>query len=304
MKPVGFVILSHENPDQLLRLIHALNAMYGDPPIACHHDFFQSNLDTNRLPPNVRLVMPYYRTRWGKFSVVQSFLAALDLLYRDAGPDWFFLLSGSDYPAARAEQVIDQLRRAPCDAFLDVHQLDCAPPRAEVIGAWNPALEHLESKVQYAIKERFYKRAQLWAPVIRTRPRLRIGRFTVTLPFDGPHPYDAGLGLFWGDHWFTANRRAARVLLSPTDRHLEVQRFLKWRPLPEESYYQTVLCGTPGLTICRDNKRFTCWNGGGAHPMTLTEAEVPKILDSGAYFARKFAPGSPALDALDGALLS
>lgn len=303
-QPIGFVILSHANPDQVLRLIRTVNQMYRSPPIAWHHDLSQSTADTSQVPSNVRMVSPSIRTGWGKWSVVQSFLAALRLLYELADPEWFCLLSGADYPAAKAEVVIDELRRADCDAFLDVHQIDRVPPTAGIVGSWNPALEHLETEGQYRQKDRFYNKAQLWLPVIRRRPRLRLGRLTVPLPFRGPRPYREDLGLFWGDHWFSGDRKAAMALGSPTDDHRKLQRHLKWRAFPEETYYQTVLCSTPGLTICRDNKRFARWNGGGAHPSTLTEEDVPAILASGAHFARKFAPDSRALDALDRVLLS
>jgi hypothetical protein len=248
------------------------------------------------------MVKPSLRTGWGKWSVVQSFLAALDLLYQESDPDWFYLLSGADYPAAKAEVVIDELEHAGCDAFLDVHQLNDPSPAAQLVGTWNPALQHLETEGQYRQKDRFYNNAQLWIPLIRTRPRLRLGRLTYPLPFHGPRPYSESLGLFWGDHWFTANRKAASTFRNPTDQHRRVQRHLKWRAFPEETYYQTVLCNTCDLTICRDNKRFSRWNGGGAHPRMLTEADVPMILASGAHFARKFAPNSPALEALDRAL--
>ena len=301
--PIGFVILSHANPEQVLRLISTLNVMYDFPPIACHHDFYQSILDTIELPANVQVVTPCIKTAWGKFSVVQSFLAALDLLYKDSDPDWFCLLSGADYPAATADVVLDELKNASCDAFLDVHQLDNRPSAARLVGTWNPALEHLESKEQYDQKNSFYNKVQLWIPVIRRDPKIRLGRLTFPLPFRARTPYREGFGLFWGDHWFTANRRVAKLLSAPTEDHRKLQRYLKWRAFPEETYYQTVLCNTPGLTICRNNKRFVRWDGGGAHPRALTEAEVPAALLSGAHFARKFEPNSPALDALDRALL-
>lgn len=301
-QPIGFVILSHANPHQVLRLVTTLNKMYGDPPIAWHHDFSQSSFETSKVPSNVLMVKPSIKTGWGKWSVVQSFLAALDLLYNQSNPDWFCLLSGADYPAARAEVVLDELSSAKCDAFLDVHHSDPVQPLAQLIGSWNPALSHLETEGQYRQKDQFYNKAQLWIPLIRMRPKLRLGRLTYPLPFRGPRPYGRDVGLFWGDHWFTANRDVARTLLNPTEDHGKVQRHLKRRAFPEESYYQTVLSNTPGLIICRDNKRFAEWDGGGAHPRTLTEAEVPSILASGAHFARKFAPNSQALDALDEAL--
>jgi hypothetical protein len=56
------------------------------------------------------------------------------------------------------------------------------------------------------------------------------------------------------------------------------------------------------LVIDRDNRRFTDWNGGGAHPRILTEDDLPAMLSSGAFFARKFAHASPVLERLDEAL--
>lgn len=299
---LGFVILSHANPDQALRLIGTLNRMYHYPPIAWHHDLSQSAVDAGTLPPNVRLVTPFIRTGWGKISVVRAFLATLELLYMDEGPDWFCLLSGADYPAARAEDVLRELELADWDAFLDVHQLDTTLPKAHLVGTWNPSLDHLETPNQYQTKDRYYNKAQFWIPLIRTRPKLRLGRHTFYLPFNRRGPYSKEFSLFWGDHWFTANRRAARVLLGRTNDHRRLERYLKRRTFPEETYYQTVLCNSPGLIICRDNRRYASWRGG-AHPITLTEAEVPAILASGAHFARKFAPNSPVLDALDRALI-
>ena len=95
MMRIGFVILSHRDPAQLLRLVVTLNRLYDDPPIACHHDREQSPIDPGIFPGNVRFVEPSVRTGWAKWSVVRGFLAALRLLYDHAAPDWFVLLSAT-----------------------------------------------------------------------------------------------------------------------------------------------------------------------------------------------------------------
>ena len=97
---IGFVILSHRDPAQLLRLVQTLNRLYDDPPIACHHDMAQCPLDPSGFPGNVRFVDPSIRTGWAKWSVVRGFIAALRLLYADtgperAGPDWFVMMSAA-----------------------------------------------------------------------------------------------------------------------------------------------------------------------------------------------------------------
>src|SRR5438045_3613582 len=108
-KAVGFVILSHSNPQQLVRLVRTLQRVYDNPPIVCHHDFSQCPLFPVVLPSEIRLVTPHIKTRWGRFSVVEAGLRALEMLYRDAAPDWFVLLSGADYPTMPAERVLADL---------------------------------------------------------------------------------------------------------------------------------------------------------------------------------------------------
>ena len=60
---LGFVILTHDNPPQILRLINRLVSMFDNPPIVCHHDFSKCDLDTNLFPPNVSFVLPHFVRR-------------------------------------------------------------------------------------------------------------------------------------------------------------------------------------------------------------------------------------------------
>ncbi len=301
---IGFVIVSHAHPEQVLRLVRTVSRLYGDPPIACHHDFSQCRLDRGLFPANVRFVEPFIPTGWGKISVVHSFLAALRLLYSDGGPDWFFLLSASDYPLKPAAEVRRALDATDCDAFIDVHQLHDEPAAAKLVGEPNPKLDFLENAFSRREKRRFYLDAQVWLPIPRRKPKLRLGRHTVYLPFEGRTPFREGFRLFYGEHWFAANRRCADVFLNPTDDHERLQRHLRRRFGPDECYYQTVLANTSGLVLCRNNRRYVEWRGGGAHPTPLTTADLPEAFASDAFFARKFAPGSAATDAIDAALAS
>ena len=41
MSRIGFVLITHTAPAQILRLLRALEAVYGDPTMAIHHDFDQ-----------------------------------------------------------------------------------------------------------------------------------------------------------------------------------------------------------------------------------------------------------------------
>ncbi|MEH3123112.1 MAG: hypothetical protein PGN16_14235 [Sphingomonas phyllosphaerae] len=304
---IGFVILSHRDPAQLQRLVTVLNRLYDAPPIACHHDFAQAPLDVDTFPANVRFVRPSIRTSWAKWSVVQGFFAALRLLYDHDAPDWFVLLSAADYPVRRADAVRADLAALDADALIDFRRLDdTAESAAAQFGPRNPELEQFESEKNRRLKRTRYEGAELWLPILRFNDggrRVRPGRHTLHLPFAAPfRPFSRDFQCFDGDHWFTGNARVARLLLNPTPRHLKLQKYLSMRTSPDECYFQTVLCNEPGLRLVRDNRRYAQWNGGGAHPQLLADADLGAISASNAHFARKFAQGAPVLDRIDAML--
>jgi hypothetical protein len=299
---IGFVLLSHQQPDQLLRLVQTLNRLYDNPPMACHHDDSQAALDRSQFPPNLKFVSPSLRTGWAKWSVVEGALRALRLIYAEDGPDWFTILSAADYPIARAKDVRHELQKAECDAFIDFREVGDGPEDAARYGPRNPELWMSETKHGRKLGWDRYLRAQLWIPVPKWKPGggLRLGRLFGYYNFQAPNcPFNKRFRCFHGDFWFCGNARVARTLLNPPRRIRRLARYLKARMFPEECYFQTVLCNADGLTLNRDNKRFAIWVEGAWHPALLRSNELERIIGSGAHFGRKFAPDSDALDALD-----
>ena len=102
---IGFVLLTHNNPRQAHRLVTKLNSMFDDPPIAWHHDFTSCDLPSALITSNILMVTPHIRTEWGKFSLLDAMIMALQLLFSSQQPDWFVLLSGSDYPIKSASKI-------------------------------------------------------------------------------------------------------------------------------------------------------------------------------------------------------
>lgn len=295
---IGFVILSHQEGGQLLRLVRTLNRLYGAPPIACHHDFSQADMATGDFPVNVRFVQPSIKTAWGRMMTVEAALKALELLYSDGGPEWFVLLGLTDYPIAPAEEVLSYLSASDADALMDYREVS---RRHTPSVAKNRALEHFDREENRRVAWGWYRSVQVWAPWPRRNKdgSLRIGRRTKLLPFEYPFgPFNSSFKCYNGSHWFTGNRRAADVLTNPTAKHMQLRRHYRRRAVPEESYYQTVLCNS-GLRIDRHTRRFERWNGGGAHPQWLGVDDLEMVLASDCHFARKFEADDPVLDELD-----
>lgn len=301
----GFVILSHRAPAQLSRLVGALNALYDRPPVAIHHDFGQSALDVGGFPSNVRFVHPHHKTAWGKWSLVKATLSGLRTLYGFSDPDYFALLSGADYPIRHADQALADMRALGADAFIDAFSLDRALAGDIEIG--QPNLAHHRAWGNVLLARNRYLRNQIKFPVVRTfsaggagKARFALGRYTYPLPFKAVlGPYSEAYRCYVGSQWFTATREIAQTILNPSASDKALQRWLSTRIVPDESYFQTVICNRSDLPRVGRTFRFAEWNGGGAHPTNLGMADFDDMLGSGDHFARKFEEDDPVLDAID-----
>lgn len=125
-------------------------------------------------------------------------------------------------------------------------------------------------------------------------------RYISTVP-SGISLFSTDFDCFAGDHWFTANAKAAEVLISSRRERSGLFHHYSNVFCPEELFYQTVLCNHRGIRICPDNRRYADWSGGGPHPKELEEDDLSAILKSGCHFARKFSAEKSfsLLEALD-----
>lgn len=285
---IGFILLTHTNPPQILRLVHTLNVMFGNPPIVCHHDFGKCVLEEQELPANLLFVKPWFDTSWADFSVVEGMLESLKLLLAQTKTvDWLIVLSGADYPIKSAQTIYKELSEATVDAFV----------------------EHIHIHPSYPLDsaQQEYRRRYLRVMLPINGRQIPLNRIPVPLPFYVMRQFTVWRGNFEcyvGSQWFCANRKSAEYLLNFHDRHSsKTSPFFRGVPCSEESYPQSILCNTPDLRIANDNLRYI--EMVGAHAKTLTSADLPKLLASRAHFARKFdlSVDAKVLDAIDQAIL-
>ncbi len=290
---LGFVLVTHQQPEQIAFLCHKLSSMFEKPPIAIHHDYSKCHLAPAALPPNVKLVQNWISTSWGTLSIVKAFLAALKLLHETSAPEWTVSLSAADYPIQTSETILHDLRSTKVDAFLDYREItksvvQSSDPYVHANNYNRPAwmISAREryvslSVVPYAIRKHIgYKDRCIYVDQGLTT------RFLT--------PFHHGYLPYGGDTWLTANRRAALALLAEDETSRRLMRHYERRAIPDESYYHTLLLNRPDLTVENDNHRYTIWNEGAAHPNQIDFADIPKMIASNAHFARKF-PFDPDL---------
>jgi hypothetical protein len=293
----GFVILSHLDFDPLQRLVAALNLAYGEPPIAIHHDFSQTGGDVSGLKGNIFFVRPSLRTKWADISLVHASLLALRELYQNSDPEWFTFLSATDYPTMPGSQVVKELQERAFDLYMDYQLAEKYASSSHI-----PVKSRIASPTwRRNAYDRYIAKTIMFPPVVvkegARRPILVRSEFLLR-PFI---PYSQNWKCYAGDQWFTGNRKVARILLSETSISRRTIKHLSRRFAPDETFFHTVLANRTDVRICRDNKRYSDWAGQDAHPKVLEMADLPAILESQCFFARKFSTKRPSriLDELD-----
>ena len=305
---LGFLILSHSDWRQLKRLTQAISRLYDYPPIVCHHDTSQSPLDKNAFDKNVHFVRNPIKTGWAKWSLVEATLRALEVLYSKSNPAWFTLLSASDYPILSAKDVLADLGSSPYDVLMDFRIVPKTGTSSSPRGAL-ASLQHHGSDDNIELARVRYRKAIVKYPVLRTRPPRysstkqhgwRVGRETVALPFESIFtPFRGHTECYVGSQWLSANRRAANRILQQSDLQQALKHHLRSRVVPDECFFQSLLCNQDDLSIDPNPRRYADWGGGGAHPSYLNDESLALAFASQAHFARKFEAQSPALDAID-----
>jgi len=288
MMSICFVLLTHSNGRQILRITETLNATFGNPSIACHHDFSQCKLQKEQFAPNVRFVEDFVPTRWGDISLVRATLRGLRVLYAGSGPDWFYLLSGSDYPIRRMRDVRADLEKAECDAFMRAIPVDHTRIPKRLPGPIQAGFD--SPHYEYMAYDRYIAR---WFPVQGWRRSAHFRSPRLLAPF---HPFSSHYRCFSGDQWFTANRKTAEYILQ-TDAEPLLRYFARRCP-PDEAVLHTLVGNAGSLKLSPELKHYVAWDAD-CHPKVLDSGDLPKALSSGAHFARKFAPDSPVLNEID-----
>jgi hypothetical protein len=286
---IGFILLTHSNPEQFLRLTGRLNQLFNFPPIVCHHDFSQCDLPLDRATPNLSFVQPHVRTKWADFSLVEAMLRGTEhLLERSDCPDWLVVLSGADYPLKPAWRVLQDLTSGSYDAHMAYSLIDPKTSQRD----WdrqccdrylrkNIQIPWLTKKLEFAWRNLSFS--------------YHISSYF--LPFSNKFPCYAG------SMWFTLNRRAAQYAVEAAQTHPRVHHHFKVSHIADEAYFQTMLVNAQSLKVHNNNYRYLDWSLGGWHPKTLELADVPKLIASPDHFARKFSIDKPeVLDAIDAAV--
>ena len=260
---IAHLILIHENPTQLKRLIQRLS--HPDADFYIHVDLksdIKHFLDLQAK--GVKFIANRVNVQWGAYNMVQATVNSLEeILNSDYNYDYINLLSGQDYPLKSTEAIHDFFEKNPNKAFM--HTLS-------VEKEWQEAIPRLTkyhlSNYKFFGKFTLEKWLNLLLPS-RKMPNnlIAVGR----------------------SQWFSISGQHAQYIITYLQQNGNVKRFFELTWGSDEFVFQTILFNSIyQKDMVNDNLRYIDWTEGKASPKTFTMNDLPCLLNSGKFFARKF----------------
>jgi hypothetical protein len=266
---VAYLIMGHRDPEQILRLIHALRDSGA---------FFVIHID-KRAPDHVFTPLKKYaashpevlltrriRCYWGGFGIAQAMIECVQTAARaDRHFDYAILLSAQDYPIKSAAQIEEFLTRNKGSEFIESFPLAKPNRWTSHSGAFQAM-----NRVRY------------WTFFVRSR--------TFHLPIARKFPF--GWEPYGGSQWWGLSRECILYLDNFLSQNRGFVRYFKHVLIPDESMFQTILSNsTFAGRIVNDDLRYIDWERPNPkYPRTLEPVDFDFLHASAKLFARKFDP--------------
>ena len=271
----AYIILAHQYPVQLGRLVHALAA--DDAHILVHID---RKTDDSVYSEMVQLLGDYDRLHflrrhvcyWGGFGHVRATLEGIDALFEKRLPfSHVLLLTGQDYPIAPSGQLADFLTEHATDSFMEYENF----PMSDWRSGGYPRIEN------YHVRYRDHYRH-----------------------FRGRRTFPMGFTPVGGAAYWCLSHACAEYIRSFVKSNRKFTRFFRYVFAPDEIFFHTILLNSPLRdTIVNRCLTYIDWSRANAkgNPLTLTEADFGALCPSAHFFARKFdaTVDSAILDLID-----
>lgn len=282
---LAYLLFAHKNPAQLGRLLRHL---YG--PGCTFYIYVDAKADIRAfryeatgIPVGSLVWLPKRKTiSWGDFSLSAAYLYGFSvILQQRPEPDFIITISGQDYPIATNGAIQDWLGAHIDQSIIDHERVtQDSPHLIERIERYYLSIKaHRTLAYPYLSADDFRKKA------FNTVLRLS-GLFTL------PRQLPLGHRMYFGTNWFQLKPAAARYLLAFARTNPDYLRFARTTYVPEEFFFQTILAHAPDAlryTLCNQRMTFMQWDRPpGSYFIPISTGELPAMLSSGKFFARKF----------------
>ena len=299
---IAYLILAHNTPNHLSRLVRAL-----DSPNAIFFIHVDRRFDIsafcNRVSQcNVRFLEDRFDVYWDDFSKVDATIRLIyEALKRSPEPRYLALLSGSDYPLKSPQYIEHFFSRNQGREFINLVQMPC-----DAVG------KPLDRVQQYWLQTPYNSHfvIRVVARLNRLNTKLKLIKRDYEKVFHGLLPYA-------GSTWWALTSDACRYILTFINSKPDVVKFFNNVYMPDESFFHTIIGNSKFANDAVRNLTFVDWSRptGGPAPIDMDHLnaflKTDRVIADDLYgrgellFARKFTDDSAHLtDFIDAHLIN
>lgn len=274
MKKHALLILAHEDPLHLGRLVRAVTAPW--VTVFLHIDA-KADLSEFRAVlaiPGVFAVEPRVKVRWRGWSQVQATLNAIRTAMDTAHFDYFTLLSGTHFPLRSPEYVRDYIESADSE-LINIVQV----PNREL----DKPLERF-TKLSFDGMHRNRSIAGLCkrgiALALNALPRSLSPIFKEWTPYAG-------------SQWWTLSAQAVKHVVKTAHDKPELLKAFRHLDVPDEGFFQTILGNSPFRDRCSRSVVYTDWSNPSEAPCFLRSRHIEDVYSPDFRLADAYGIGKP-----------
>ena len=282
---IAYLIQSHKNVPQVARLVRAIQVL--DPAARV------TSATTSGTAPVSSLVSPRVRVTRdhgsrGGFHPVARWLKVVDLIAEDGPVDYVVQISGQDYPVKPLSEMHASLDRSG-DGFLeffpaltkDGNHWPVREGRSRYLFRWREIFPIRDAARGPLSALQAVNFVQPWIRFNVAYGGLKLGLRHRGLP--------SGLRCFGGSMFPSLSWRCVAHVAKTAQSREDIMEWARGSLVIDEAFFQSVLLSGQSFTFEPSARRYFQFdNSRYGHPAVLTRNELPAILASDAYFARKF----------------
>ncbi len=292
---INYIILAHDNPRQLFRLVQRLS---GDQVRFYIHIDLKSDMDVFKSISQVSQQVTFIDRRenciWGDISVVRATLNCLEQVISDRRTGYVVLMSGQDYPIKSNEYIAGFFRKHYGTDYISMFSLPSANWKQERDGMNRVEYYKLNlSDQKFDVRmvppltdSRIFKQFAM-ARTERELAALNENLETLMKPRKKPSYIRKFYG---GSQWWALPIETIRFIRTFLDTHPDYLDFHTYTFVPDELFFHTIIGNSPELlTQTQDSVTYVDWvSNGPFRPATFDVSYYTELMGRKELFARKF----------------
>ena len=247
----------------------------------------EKRLDVHLVPDDLRVDV-----QWGTFSQVQATLNLINFTKKYGEYDYYFLISGQDYPIKTIENLLEYI-----DNNGNKNYIDLFPSQNNTIGKQT----NYDKRNQIVYPKWMLKRSNIIRLIRRAWVEIT-GGYSKTLEIfkrkDIPD-----FKFYFGSSWWCLNNSFIAYVIDYISKEKSYVQFFSKACCPDESFFQTLIMNSPFADTVYPYLTYVDWTSGGSSPKDLTVADFDKIRKSDKYMARKINKDLSLMQKIDSELL-